>query len=90
MSVEVADSKMNKFFANDKEFVTISKEGTCLPSAGRPRRRGWQGELFGVTPPGNADGYQNKGLARKAIRKVMKIKGIKIDVDGHEEGFARL
>jgi len=40
----------------------------------------WLGELFGVTPPGNADGYQNKRLARKAIRKIMKIKGIKIDV----------
>ena len=27
------------------------------------------------TPPGNADGYQNKGLAGKAIRKNMKTKG---------------
>jgi hypothetical protein len=26
------------------------------------------------TPPGNADGYQNKGLAGKAIRKNMKTK----------------
>jgi hypothetical protein len=24
------------------------------------------------TPPGNSDGYQNKGVARKAIRIVMK------------------
>jgi hypothetical protein len=28
-----------------------------------------------VTPPGNADGYQNKRVAGKAIRKNMKIKG---------------
>jgi hypothetical protein len=42
-------------------------------------------ELFEVAPPGNADGYQNKGLAGKAIRKVMKIKGIKIDV-GRQAG----
>jgi hypothetical protein len=25
-----------------------------------------------MTPPGNADGYQNKGIAGKAIRKNMK------------------
>jgi hypothetical protein len=47
------------------------------------------GELFGVTPPGNADGYQNKGLVGKAIRKVMKIKGIKIDVGGRTRGGIR-
>jgi hypothetical protein len=28
-----------------------------------------------VTPGGNADGYQNKGLPGKAIRKNMKTKG---------------
>ena len=28
-----------------------------------------------LTPRGNADGYQNKGVAGKAIRKNMKIKG---------------
>ncbi len=27
------------------------------------------------TPPGNSDGYQNKGLAGKAARKTMKTKG---------------
>ncbi len=27
------------------------------------------------TPPGNSDGYQNKGLAGKAICKTMKTKG---------------
>jgi hypothetical protein len=32
-----------------------------------------------VTPGGNADGYQNKGLAGKAIRNNMKTKGGKID-----------
>jgi hypothetical protein len=26
-------------------------------------------------PPGNADDYENKGIAGKAIRKTMKIKG---------------
>jgi hypothetical protein len=45
--------------------------------------------LFGVTPPGNADGYQNKGLVKKAIRKVIKIKGIKIDVGGQAQGGIR-
>jgi hypothetical protein len=29
----------------------------------------------GPTPQGNADEYQNKGLAGKAIRKSMKTKG---------------
>ncbi len=29
---------------------------------------------LGVTPPGNADGYEFKGLAEKAIRKNMKTK----------------
>jgi hypothetical protein len=28
----------------------------------------------GVTPRGNSDGYQNKGVAGKAIRKNMKTK----------------
>jgi hypothetical protein len=28
-----------------------------------------------ATPLGNADGYQNKGVAGKAIRKNMKTKG---------------
>src|ERR1700740_1757951 len=31
------------------------------------------------TPPGNADGYQNKGLAKKPIRKRLKVKALKID-----------
>src|SRR3984893_13277277 len=31
------------------------------------------------TPPGNSDGYQNKGDAKKAIRKNMKTRAIKID-----------
>jgi hypothetical protein len=30
-------------------------------------------------PPGNADRYQNKGVAKKAIRKCMKAKVLKID-----------
>ena len=30
---------------------------------------------WGVTPGGNADVYQRKGLAGKAIRKTMKTKG---------------
>jgi hypothetical protein len=30
------------------------------------------------TPPGNGDGYQNKGIMRKAIRKNMKTKGEEI------------
>jgi hypothetical protein len=46
-------------------------------------------KLFGVTPPGNADGYQNKRLAGKAIRKVMKIKGIKIDFGWRTRGGIR-
>jgi hypothetical protein len=33
----------------------------------------------GVTPPGNADGCENKGVAEKAIRKNMKTKGLQID-----------
>jgi hypothetical protein len=32
----------------------------------------------GVTPPGNSDGYQNKEVAGKAIRKNMKTKGEQI------------
>jgi hypothetical protein len=31
-----------------------------------------------ATPLGNADGYQNKGVAGKAIRKTMKTKGKQI------------
>src|ERR1700732_4263961 len=40
-----------------------------------PRTRGLARESEGVTPGGNADGYQNKGVAGKAIRKNMKTKG---------------
>jgi hypothetical protein len=32
-----------------------------------------------VTPGGNADGYENKRVAGKAIRKTMKIKELQID-----------
>ena len=32
------------------------------------------------TPRGNADNYQNKEVARKAIRKTMKTKGEQFDV----------
>jgi hypothetical protein len=32
-----------------------------------------------VTPGGNADGYQKKGFAGKAIRNDMKTKGGEID-----------
>jgi hypothetical protein len=48
-----------------------------LPQRHRGRRGGekpwWS--IPWVTPRGNADGYQKKGLAGKAIRKNMKIKG---------------
>ena len=33
------------------------------------------GNRIPPTPPGNSDGYQNKGDAKKAIRKNMKTKG---------------
>jgi len=37
-SVEVIDFKIDKFFGDDKESVTVSKEGVCLPSVGGPQR----------------------------------------------------
>ena len=37
-SVEVVDFKIDKFFGDDKESVTVSKEGVCLPSVGGPQR----------------------------------------------------
>jgi hypothetical protein len=36
-SVEVVDFKINRFFGDDKEFVTISKKGVCLSSVGGPQ-----------------------------------------------------
>jgi hypothetical protein len=52
-----------------------------LPQRHRERR---EEERLGkacwrVTPLGNADGYQNKGLPGEAIRKNMKIKGEESD-----------
>src|SRR6266851_2890341 len=51
------------------------------PRQGRGRQRRGGTEFGGgleactPTPRGNADGYQNKGVAGKAIRKNMKTKG---------------
>ena len=41
--------------------------------ARRPEHRDHR--VAGHAPGGNADGYQNKGFAGKAIRKTMKTKG---------------
>src|SRR5258705_96198 len=40
----------------------------------------WLGRETYPTPRGNADNYQNKGVARKAICKTMKTKGAQFDV----------
>jgi hypothetical protein len=37
-SVEVVDFKINRFFGDDKESVTVSKERVCLSSTGGPER----------------------------------------------------
>jgi hypothetical protein len=42
-----------------------------------PRRGGRKG-----TPPGNSYEYDYKGLAKKATRKVMKIRDFQIDQPG--------
>jgi hypothetical protein len=39
------------------------------------RHGGRSTEATEGTPPGNSDGYQNKGLVGRAIRKVVKTKG---------------
>jgi hypothetical protein len=41
---------------------------------GKIAEPGKDGEVGG-TPPGNADGCESKGVAGKAIRKVVKTKG---------------
>src|SRR6266852_3091114 len=54
----------------------LETSSTPRPGRGRQgnRERGVE-KVQTPTPPGNADGYQNKGVAGKAIRKTMKTKG---------------
>jgi hypothetical protein len=80
MSLEVAENKEWKLEKESQERQRGCKLLKTLNES-RGEKRNTEGTEVGGqrsqrgTPRGNSDGYQNKGLAGKAIRKVVKTKG---------------
>jgi hypothetical protein len=78
--LKTKDGSAKKSDKREKECARKRKCGTYRTDAENAEgKKIVDGQRGRVTPGGNADGYQNKGLAGKAIRNNMKTKGGKID-----------